>query len=908
MFDVAAYVLRSLAPSGLVTTVAGLPSTQGNVDGVGSAARFGTVFSLACAPFGGWAVLADTLHGKVRRFSFASNYSATFAVLASVSSVGVALDGGVFAFASGYMYAVSASGATTALAGSAPGGAVDGTGAAAKFQGATYSKLLVDAGGTILFPDTNNWKVRKITQNGTANAAAVLTIAGSGLTGQAAGYGAAATFTSAKLGAVLNASQGPVVFLADQTLVRSLSCGLCPRGSYCSGAAPFTVVQCPAGNYCPAGAAAPTPCPPGAYAPAGSGSATACIPCAPGFFCPAGADYPQPCPAGTFSGGAGGFASASCGGNCSAAPGWGCAAAWAGGPAGAPCPAGFFCAGGAAGPAACACPGACASSGLSYDAFNTTAGTNWAVAALTGLAGAVGHAGGAGAVSNFNYPTGVGLNGSSLLLNISAGATPAGTAAGLFVADAVGTLIRAVSLPSGQTGDLAGTYWTAGFSDGQGPGVMLTWPNTVAGDGTGVSWVLDGPSSGGNRIRRVSAGGAVSTLAGTVGPIVASFGFLPLPMPTGNESVSFLVTTASDMVYGCNIRRYNAPGNTWALVAGKSGAFACVRTDGALGTGNFGLPFAAIALDPAGSGAVWALDSHTLRRVDSTGAITTVAGTGVAGFLDGAAGTAKFNFPRALVVDTSGAVYVSDWGNCRVRRFATGAVFSVAGSGCSASAPFSLVGYSSAVRLFNNWGLTSDPNSGIQYVVEQGTGVASGFVRTLACGMCPAGSYCPSAYAAPAACLVGAFCPAGSSAPTPCTPGFHCPSPNMSTPAPCPPGTQAPVAGATACAPCAPGTFSSGPATGTLACAYCAPGTQSVGGAAACAPCNAGYFCGGGTPGPWGVRCGAGNYCPTGSTVPQACPSLDAMLGPANGPAFDVDTAACYIHCFSGGPGQTSAC
>ena len=751
--------------------------------------------------------------------------------------------------------------------------------------------------------------MRKITQNGTANGAVVLTIAGSGASGQAAGYGAAATFTTAKLGATLNASSGPVTYIGDSTTVRSLSCGLCPRGLYCTGVAPFSAVQCPSGNYCPLGSSAPTPCPSGSYAPAGTGFSSGCTPCSPGFFCPAGADYPQPCPAGTFSAGTSGFSSASCGGNCTAAPGWACPAAWAGSAAGAPCPTGFFCVGGSSGPSACACPGACASAGgRSFDPFNSTAGTNWVVTALSGLAGPVGHAGGAGAASTYNMPAGVGLNG-TLLLNTSAGGMPAGMVAGLFVVDSTGVLIRSVALPSGQTGDIAGIYFAAGFTDGLGYAATFSSPNSVAGDGTGSAWVLDGLSGGGaSRIRQVSAAGAVTTLANTVGSVVGSYGFVPLPMPSGNGSVSFLVTTVSNLVNGCNIRRYSVPGNTWVLVAGKSGAVACARIDGALGTGNFGATFTGIAIDPAGSGAIWALDSHTLRLVSPAGAITTVAGTGTQGFLDGPAATALFNTPKALVVDTSGVVFISEFLNCRVRRYAAGVVSTVAGSGCLAA---TAVGYSSAVKFYNSWGLTSDPNTGTMYVVEQGTVGASGFVRTLTCGLCPGGYTCATAYAAPVACPIGSFCPAGSGVPTPCTPGFYCPSSTMSLPTACPPGTQQSAAGAAACVACDPGTYSTGPATGTTACPLCAPSTQSMGGAVACSACAAGYFCSGGTPGPWGTPCGAGNYCPASSGLPSPCPAfgfVDPVKGPANGPAFDTDMAACFNHCFFGGDGQLSTC
>ena len=911
IFDLTTYVLRRMAPSGRVATVAGAAASLGDVDGVGSAARFGQVYGIACAPFGGWAVLADGFFGKLRRFSFASNYSATLAPLVSANAVGVALDGGIFAFANGVLYAVSAAGVVRPLAGGTSGAAADGVGALAVFQSLAYGKLLVDAGGTILFSDSTNRMVRRITQNGTANAAKVLTIAGSGAIGQVAGYGAGATFTSARGGAALNASTGQVAFLSDSTLVRSLSCGFCPRGFFCTPPAPFSAVQCPAGNYCPSGVSAPTPCPPGTYAPAGSATAAACVPCAPGFFCPAGADYPQPCPAGTFSGGVGSRATAACGGNCSAAPGWGCPAAWAGSAAGALCPRGFFCAGGAAGPTACACPGACASTGATFDPYNaSTAGTNWVVAPLSGLAGPVGRAGGAGAVSTFNMPTGVGLNG-SLLMNTSAGATPAGAAAGLFVLDSIGVLVRSVALPSGVTGDVAGAYLASGLTDGQGAGALFGYPNSVAGDASGTGWVLDGSSTGATRLRRVSGAGNVATLATTVGPLLGSFGLFPLPMPTGNESVSFLLTTVSNGVAGCNIRRFNAPGNTWVLVAGKAGAFLCARTDGGLGTGNFGTSLTGVAVDPTGWGTMWALDTHSLRQVSPAGDIATVAGTGVAGFSDGVAATAQLSSPMALAVDTSGAVFISEVGNCRVRRYAAGLLTTVAGSGCAALAPFTQTGFSSSVRLHTPRGLAADPNSGAMYVVEQGAPTASGFVRTLMCALCPAGSFCPtSALEAPTACPSGSFCPAGAVTPTPCTPGFYCPA-GSPAPVACPPGTQAPASGAAACAPCSPGTFSTGPATGTPACPNCAPGLQSVGGAAACAPCAAGYFCFGGTPGPFGTPCGAGNYCPAAAAVPTPCPAfgfVDATNGPANGPAFDVDTAACLRHCFLGGPGETSQC
>ena len=104
--------------------------------------------------------------------------------------------------------------------------------------------------------------------------------------------------------------------------------------------------------------------------------------------------------------------------------------------------------------------------------------------------------------------------------------------------------------------------------------------------------------------------------------------------------------------------------------------------------------------------------------------------------------------------------------------------------------------------------------------------------------------------------------------------------------------TATPTASATATTPsCAAGTF------GTLA--------------AGCTACPAGYYCPPGTLLPYTQPCGAGSYCPAGASSPAPCPPqgfIDAAKGPANGPAFDVDTATCYNHCFFGGDGQLSIC
>src|SRR5579872_479708 len=81
---------------------------------------------------------------------------------------------------------------------------------------------------------------------------------------------------------------------------------------------------------------------------------------------------------------------------------------------------------------------------------------------------------------------------------------------------------------------------------------------------------------------------------------------------------------------------------------------------------------------------------HRVRKLDRSGAITTVAGTGIAGFSgDGATATAaQISFPYGLAVDIFENLYIADLGNARVRRVtAAGIISTVAGGGSLDPAP-----------------------------------------------------------------------------------------------------------------------------------------------------------------------------------------------------------------------------
>ena len=77
----------------------------------------------------------------------------------------------------------------------------------------------------------------------------------------------------------------------------------------------------------------------------------------------------------------------------------------------------------------------------------------------------------------------------------------------------------------------------------------------------------------------------------------------------------------------------------------------------------------AVAVDSQGRIYILERSGHSLRRVDTQGRITTVAGTGTAGFRDGPAAAAQLNSPKHLCLDDQDRVYIADDRNAAIRRY-----------------------------------------------------------------------------------------------------------------------------------------------------------------------------------------------------------------------------------------------
>lgn len=220
---------------------------------------------------------------------------------------------------------------------------------------------------------------------------------------------------------------------------------------------------------------------------------------------------------------------------------------------------------------------------------------------------------------------------------------------------------------SGAPGSTNGPAATATFSNPLGVGV----------DAAGAVYVAD---LGNHRIRKITPDGIVSTLAGSGamgstdgGSTTATFNnpYAVAPDLLGNVYVADA---------GSNkIRKVTAAGNV-STVAGTGSAGS---TDGSASAATFSFP-TGIAVDPAGT-TIYVADQNSRKiRVISGGVVSTLAGTGASGSIDGPGSVATFSSLRNLALDAAGNLYVSDANKIR-KVTPAGVVSTFAGSGAASS-------------------------------------------------------------------------------------------------------------------------------------------------------------------------------------------------------------------------------
>ncbi len=219
---------------------------------------------------------------------------------------------------------------------------------------------------------------------------------------------------------------------------------------------------------------------------------------------------------------------------------------------------------------------------------------------------------------------------------------------------------------------------TAGAVDGSGATAEFNYPSGVAVDSDGNVYVADQYN---NKIRMIDSADNVSTYAGTGatgqtdGDLTTAKFNLPSDVALDASGNLYVADTGNHKI------RKITPSGTVSTLAGSGSPGS---QDGTGIAASFSSP-SGLSLDSAGNIYVADTGNHKIRKITPTGTVSTIAGSGSPGFADGTHDIAQFNQPADVAVDASGAIYVADNGNCRVRKILGENVSTVAGNGTASS-------------------------------------------------------------------------------------------------------------------------------------------------------------------------------------------------------------------------------
>ena len=282
--------------------------------------------------------------------------------------------------------------------------------------------------------------------------------------------------------------------------------------------------------------------------------------------------------------------------------------------------------------------------------------------------------GGAGTAANLSNPSGLVIDGSG----------------NLYIEDQSNYRIRKVNA-SGIISTIAGNG-TNGFSGDGGAATAAMLSGVVGGpsaspnmglaiDGSGNLLIADRIN---NRIRRINTSGIISTLAGGLGfgNLYSQTSIAPYDVKTDASGNIFMV----DLRNNC-IRKINSAGIV-SIVAG-TGVRSFSGDGGPATNATLSQP---TNLDIDASGNIYISDNlnNRIRVVNTSGIISTIAGNGLAGTAavcgdDGPATNANLNQPNGVAVDPAGNIYIADYHHMRVRKVNTsGFISTYAGDGTMA--------------------------------------------------------------------------------------------------------------------------------------------------------------------------------------------------------------------------------
>ena len=392
----------------------------------------------------------------------------------------------------------------------------------------------------------------------------------------------------------------------------------------------------------------------------------------------------------------------------------------------------------------------------------------------------IGRTDGIGEAARFNQPGGIAVD----------------RAGNAYVADTGSHTIRKIG-PDGSVSTFAGKAGFSGFADGIGSAARFWQPNAVAVDQVSNLIVAD---SGNNTIRKITPGAAVTTLAGTPGPVLAlqdgpgsqATFYRPEGVTVDRDGNIFVADTYSSMIRRITpegivstlqpvfIPEPSAVSNFWNTrfdepegVAADAlgnvyvadtllGGIRKIGLDGnvrlfagdprpgvpsyADGTGTAAHFFSPRGITVGGSGKIFVTDDlfQTIRQITPDAVVTTVAGAPQQpGDTDGPPNVARFNQPSGIAEDAAGNLLITESGNNVVRRITPGGIVSTFAGVSRFKSSGSADGAAAVARFYQPWGLASAPGGGV-YIADRTNHTirrlsATGEVRTIAGGAGSAG-------------------------------------------------------------------------------------------------------------------------------------------------------------------------
>jgi trimeric autotransporter adhesin len=251
----------------------------------------------------------------------------------------------------------------------------------------------------------------------------------------------------------------------------------------------------------------------------------------------------------------------------------------------------------------------------------------------------------------------------------------------IYIADGINNRIRKVDT-AGIINTVAGNGANGYSGDGgAATSAALGSPSGVFVDGVGNIYIADGIN---NRIRKVDTAGIITTVAGNGG-----FGY----SGDGGAATNAQLNTAarvsvdnSGVIYIADrnnrrLRKVDGAGTISTIVGNGTAGYS--GDGGAATSAQLSTPYG-VAVDAAGNVYLADRSNHIVRKVDSSGAISTVAGSGGFGYSGdgGAATNAEMRYPHGVAVDGAGNIYIADVTNHSIRKVdSAGNISTVAGTG-----------------------------------------------------------------------------------------------------------------------------------------------------------------------------------------------------------------------------------